>query len=243
MRLLLLFAHPDDEVVAMGGTVKRLTSADHEVIVGLASNGGAGKVVKSGRQEMGKYGSVGKLREAELARSCRILGISQWQVLGYQDGEITNKQVWGKLKDDFVSLIDKFEPEGVVTFDHSGWYYHLDHVGVSVAAVLAAREAQHRVETVWFNLFRPEGIADRWPYVYGEALPVTHEVNIGRVVNDKVQAVQAHRSQGLGRLVRALQAGEMGTEYFQLVKASRRGRQFLAQQNIFKQVRREKSID
>ena len=67
---------------------------------------------------------------------------------------------------DLIDRIEKYQPEIVVTFDHSGWYFHLDHVGVSIATLRAVQRAKHKVAALLFTLFHPPGIKIKWPYVY-----------------------------------------------------------------------------
>jgi LmbE family N-acetylglucosaminyl deacetylase len=221
VRSLFLLAHPDDETVAAGGTIRRLADNGDEVIVVLATKGEAGE------------GSEKRLKE--FREACKILGIKEIEILKYKDGRINNQIVWGSLELDFIDQIEKHKPEVVVTFDHSGWYFHLDHVGVSLAALRAVQRAKHKVEALLFTLFHPPGIKIRWPYVYQEKLPVTHEVDIKKVLKAKVAAVKAHRSQKM-RFLPFLRAGRMNKEYFQLVLASQKGKRLFENDKIFKKI-------
>jgi len=229
VRYLFLLAHPDDETVAAGGTIRRLADNGDEVIVVLITAGEEGKV--KGK----KVKEARKIRRQELDKACKILGIGKMEILDYKDGEINNKMVWGSLELDFIDQIEKHKPEVVVTFDHSGWYFHLDHVGVSLAALRAVQRAKHKVEALLFTLFHPPGIKIRWPYVYQKKLPVTHEVEIKKVLKAKVAAVKAHRSQKM-RFLPFLKAGRMNKEYFQLVLASKKGKQMFKEHKVFKTV-------
>jgi LmbE family N-acetylglucosaminyl deacetylase len=217
MRFLFLLAHPDDETVAGGGTMRLLAEAGHEVRVVLATSGQAGEVAAAAKAELVKWGSIDKLRREELKKACRVLGVKDYKILDFVDGEITNRMVWGKLKAAFMGEIEAYKPDVVITFDHSGWYFHLDHVGVSIAALWAVREAKHKTKTLAFNVFRPEGIAEKWPYVYSHSLPVTHRVDIRPVIQKKRLALLAHKSQGLERLIKLVDRGKLEEEYFQAV--------------------------
>jgi len=224
MKYLCFFAHPDDEVVAGGGTIRQLADNGDEVVVVLATDGGGS----------GKKGADAKTRKKELADSCRILGVKEFKILKYKDGEITNSQVWGEMTEEFIVLIEQYKPEAVMTFDHSGWYFHLDHVGVSLAALRAVQKSNHQVDVLLFNLFHPPGTKSRWPYVYQKKLPVTHEVDIRKVKEIKIEAIKAHQSQQLPFMVWL--PGGMDKEYFQLVLASKKGKIWLEKSKIFKKV-------
>ena len=226
MKYLYLLAHPDDEVVASGGTIRKLVNNGDQVRVVLATKGQAGKGANK--------------RIEEFKKSCEILGVSDYKLLGYQDGEINNKLVWGRLEQDFIDEINSYKPEAVVTFDHSGWYFHLDHVGVSLAGVRGVDKAQHKVEVVLFSLFQPPGIKSRWKYVYADKLPVTHRVDIEDVLEVKMKAVMAHKSQKITFLpylaLGKLHKKYFDHEYFQVALASKRGRKMLEGSDIFREI-------
>lgn len=240
MKYLFLLAHPDDEAVAAGGTIRRLADQGDEIIVVLATRGEGGirplkPVNKDYSGLNGIHHSNIDIRREEFKRSCEILGISKTEILKYKDGKISNQLVWGRLELDFVDRIEKYKPEVVITFDHSGWYFHLDHVGVSIAALRAVQRAEHKVQAMLFMLFHPPGIKIKWPYVYQKKLPITHVVEIGKVVDKKVAAIKAHQSQSMSFLP-YLESGKMSREYFQLVLATKKGKEWFNESKIFKKI-------
>ncbi len=223
MRYLFLLAHPDDEVVSAGGTIRRLVDQGDEVKVVLATDGGGSE----------KSGASVENRRREFEKSCSILGVKKFKILKFRDGEINNKLVWGKLELALIDEVEEYKPDVVITFDHSGWYFHLDHVGVSLASMRAVQRSKHKVQALFFSLFHPPGIRLRWKYVYQEKLPITHEVDIRSVVKKKVKAVKAHESQKIGFLP-LLREGKMNTEYFQLVLASGKGEKCFSRHRVFR---------
>ncbi|KKS80522.1 MAG: hypothetical protein UV54_C0004G0010 [Candidatus Beckwithbacteria bacterium GW2011_GWA2_43_10] len=217
MKYLFLLAHPDDEAVAAGGTIRLLANQGDEIIVVLATS------------------PEEKTRITEFKKSCEILGVRQFKLLKFKDGEINNKLVWGKLELQLIEQVEKYQPEAVITFDHSGWYFHLDHVGVSIAALRAVQRAKYKTQALLFILFHPPGIKIKWPYVYQKKLPVTHAVNIKNVLKQKTAAIKAHKSQYFGFLPSML-LGRMSKEYFQLVLATRKGKKWFNKSEIFKKL-------
>ncbi len=224
MKYLFLLAHPDDEAVAAGGTIRLLANRGEEITVVLATKG-----------EAGPSTALGVNRINEFKKSCQILGVSKFKILNFKDGEINNKLVWGELELKFIEAIEKFNPDVVMSFDHSGWYFHLDHVGVSIATMRAVQRAIHKAQPLLFMLFHPPGIKLRWPYVYQQPLPVTHMVEVKSVIRQKIQAIKAHQSQYLGFLPSML-LGRMNKEYFQLVLATKKGKMWFNKSEVFKKV-------
>ena len=243
MKYLFILAHPDDETVAPGGTIRRLADNKDEVKVVMATAGGAGpgiRRVKSVKDsdDSGAFApeKLVEVRRQEFLKACKILGVKETKILSFKDGELNNNLVWGEMELTFIDEIEEYKPEVVVTFDHSGWYFHLDHVAVSISTMRAVQRSKHKVEALLFNIFHPPGIKMRWPYVYQEKLPITHEVDIKSVMKDKIKAVKAHKSQGLKFLVGSLMSGRLNKEYFQLVLGSKKGKKMFEKHEVFKKI-------
>jgi len=236
MKYLFLLAHPDNEMIGSGGTIRKLANEGHEVIVILATDGAAGIVPGVTDAEIKKAGGVSKLRKKEFIKSCEILGVRESRILDFKDGHITNEMVWGDLTETYIELIDEIKPDVVITFDHSGWYFHLDHIAVSIAATRAVQRAEHQVDVLLFVLNRPLSASTKWKYVYAKAQPVTHEVDISDVLKDKIKAMEAHKSQNITGLEDHLKTIKAPRERYQLAHATKVGKQILKKSKIFKTI-------
>jgi LmbE family N-acetylglucosaminyl deacetylase len=215
MRILCIFAHPDDESAGIGGTIALLTQAGHEVHIISATDGNAGECMEKAQDNLKQHNNhLGSLRREEFSRACNILGATS-QVLAFTDGGITNQDVWGALTLEFISQIDAYKPDILITFDHTGWYYHLDHVGVSIAVTLAAQQCQHR--NFAFLLSHVKMSSTKWRYCFPDVLPTTHSVSIDTVKERKLAAIEAHTSQDLDVMKQHLHQENVPPELFQLI--------------------------
>lgn len=149
MRLLAVFAHPDDESFGPGGTLAFYARQGVEVHLICATRGEVGNIPES---LMGKEGSVAELREAELRCAAYQLGLEQVHFLDYRDsgmqGSEDNKhpeclaiapldEVAAKI----TELIRQIKPHVVITFDPQGGYLHPDHIATHQATVVAFHAA------------------------------------------------------------------------------------------------------
>ena len=116
--VLAVFAHPDDESLACGGTLARLSDLGATVVLLCASRGELGFVSDP---LLVPSGNLGSIRTNELYAAARVLGLHTVLVLDHPDGY---------LDVDIVATIRQFEPDAVITFDEDGLYWHVDHVGV-----------------------------------------------------------------------------------------------------------------
>lgn len=193
MTYLFIFAHPDDETVACAGTISRLLKAGERVIVVSVTDGSAGEVIESAKELYGAMATP-DIRKLEFENVMTHLEVQEFKIMNFADGTINNIQVWGQLKESIIALFNEYRPDFVITFDHSGWYYHLDHVGVSIATTLAYHDEKTSVKALLYSHFRPG--TGKWNYNYSEEMPVTHEVQV-LDLQHKLTACELHKSQEL----------------------------------------------
>src|SRR5215217_3931090 len=85
MRLLGLYAHPDDETFCTGGTFARYAERGAEVMVVSATRGEAGQIRDAG---IAMRRTIGQVRERELRLACTGLGVQAVRCLDYRDGAL-----------------------------------------------------------------------------------------------------------------------------------------------------------
>ena len=148
--IVFFHAHPDDEAIATGGTMAKMASEGHRVVLVTATRGELGEVPEGALVE-GE--SLGEHRERELALASEALGVSRLEFLGYRDsgmlGESTNEDsvsFWqADLEEASRRLASILEEESAVvltTYDEHGGYGHPDHVQVHRVGVRAAEIAK-----------------------------------------------------------------------------------------------------
>lgn len=136
MKALLIFAHPDDETFGCGGTIAKLVKEGVTVNLITATTGQAGQT--------GEYGKItpdelGKIREQEHAAAGKILGISNIHYLGLMDGEVSKSSVH-ELVEMLMPLLEKENPDLVITFEKNGASGHPDHKQMSRGATDAFKK-------------------------------------------------------------------------------------------------------
>jgi N-acetyl-1-D-myo-inositol-2-amino-2-deoxy-alpha-D-glucopyranoside deacetylase len=124
--VLGIFAHPDDESLACGGTLARLADAGASVVVVCASRGEAGSISDPA---LVPDGDLGLVRVRELADAAAVLGVSEVIVLDHPDGDLRWEHV-PELHAELIALIQRFRPDAIITFAEDGLYWHLDHIGI-----------------------------------------------------------------------------------------------------------------
>jgi N-acetyl-1-D-myo-inositol-2-amino-2-deoxy-alpha-D-glucopyranoside deacetylase len=233
--VLAIFAHPDDESLACGGTLARLADAGTRVVLLCASRGEAGSVSDPTLVPDGDLGSV---RTQELRNAAAILGIAEAIVLDHPDGDLRWDDV-PELHAEIVAAIQRYRPDAVITFAEDGLYWHLDHIGVHERTYTAVRSLGHDAPPLYYVTIR-EGVmgeivqaahakggvppdATFWgipPEVFGHsAKSPSFKVDVRDWVPRKLAALRCHRTQVGGRNPIAWIDDEdarnwLGVEYF-----------------------------
>ena len=133
-RLACVFAHPDDETFAAGGTIAKLAAANDRIDLFCATDGDAGK--NSGIP-VSSRGDLGARRRVELAAAARILGIASLSTPGHGDGVLRDVDP-DRLVGEIVFFVRRHRPEVMLTFGPEGApTQHRDHRVISRAATAA----------------------------------------------------------------------------------------------------------
>jgi LmbE family N-acetylglucosaminyl deacetylase len=148
---MAVHAHPDDEALGTGGVFARYADEGLRTVLVTCTNGELGD--GEGGVKPGEPGhdeaAVVALRAEELKASCAILGISHLEVLGYRDSGMDGwpqNSVAGAFWTTPVSavaerlgeLMERYQPQVVVTYDEHGLYGHPDHIQAHRVTMAAA---------------------------------------------------------------------------------------------------------
>jgi LmbE family N-acetylglucosaminyl deacetylase len=134
-RVLGLFAHPDDEVFCVGGTIARCAAAGATTAIVSLTRGEAGQIRDATAATRRTLGAV---RAAELARSGGALGVDQVTCLDLGDGRL-GKRPLAAVAATARTMIARFRPDVVVTFGPDGATGHPDHAMSCLATAEAVR--------------------------------------------------------------------------------------------------------
>lgn len=135
LRVLGLFAHPDDEVFCVGGTIARAGAAGAETAIVSLTEGEAGEIRDS---TVATRRTLGATRAKELMASSAALGVAHTKCLDLGDGNLA-RMAFTELVERVQVTLESFDPDVVVTFGDDGGFGHPDHMFSSLAT-LAARE-------------------------------------------------------------------------------------------------------
>jgi len=209
--ILAVFAHPDDESLACGGTLARAADAGAKVVLLCATRGERGSICDA---TLVPDGDLGRVRTGELAAAAAVLGIADVILLDHPDGDLRWSDV-PRLHDEIVAALQRHRPDAVITFDEDGLYWHLDHIGIHERTVTAVGSLGDYAPPLYFVTL-PNGAmrhvveaahakggappdSSLWgiaPDVFGfETEPPTFSIDVRAWVGRKLAALRCHRTQ------------------------------------------------
>lgn len=125
MNVLIVVAHPDDEVLGMGGTIKKLSKKNKIILC----------VVSEGATAQYKDKKMIKVRRDSCKKTAKILGISQTIFLDYPDMRLNLSHL--DINKKLEEIIEKYRPEIVYTAPKND--LNLDHQMVFNSTLVACR--------------------------------------------------------------------------------------------------------
>jgi LmbE family N-acetylglucosaminyl deacetylase len=256
LTLMAVHAHPDDESSSTGGILARYSDEGVRTIVVTCTNGefGDGPAGVKPGEDGHDTADVAQTRLAELREACKHLGVTELELLGYHDSgmpewEYRNRpDAFCNIPLDEVAgrigvLIERYQPQVVVTYDPDGAYQHPDHLQASRAAITAVERSSVPAKLYLTAMRRSD-----WQRI-GEALRaageeigdwelteeeerqsrasearITTTVEIGAVLERKRAALLAHGSQisesWFSKIPAEVAASVFGVEHFIRVRDS-----------------------
>ena len=202
MRILGITSHPDDEVGAFGGTLLLYNSRGVETFVICLTPGQAA----TNRGNAQSDEELAALRRAEFAASCKILQVTDAQILDYPDGAL-NRTDFHTVVGDLTRRVREIKPHVILTMGPEGAITgHPDHSMASIFATMAfhwaARKdcypeqlkdslAPHQTQKLYYHT-APFILPDRPPV---SPPPCTTTIDIASFLDTKIKAFQAHTTQ------------------------------------------------
>lgn len=229
MTILVVAAHPDDEVLGCGGTIARYTSAGHDVHLAILGEGITSRHLSRAEASSAEMGRL----QADARAAGAMLGARQVVFGGLPDNRFDEVALLDVVKQ-VETWVKELRPEAVYT--HHPGDLNVDH-GVTFRAVLTAtRPVDARVAVPDLYAFE---VPSSTEWAFQRIEPVFRPnvfVEIGDTLDQKIAAMECYQSERRGaphprspEMLRAAAArwgsiaGMAAAEPFELIRSLRRG--------------------
>jgi LmbE family N-acetylglucosaminyl deacetylase len=220
--VVFFHAHPDDEALLTSGTMAKLASQGHRVVLVVATAGEAG-LAASG---LSADGRLGDRRLQELRASAQALGVHRLEVLGYADSGLAAEPTApppagrlprladadaGAVAAQVAQILAAERASVLTSYDAAGGYGHPDHLAVhrigALAAELAGTPVVLEATVPRDRLLAAARAVNRllprsrkvdlapWARAYSGAAEITHCIDVRAQSPARRASMRAHASQ------------------------------------------------
>jgi len=190
--VVVLHAHPDDEAIFTGATIRRLADRGARVVLVTATAGEVGTPRTPVRD-------LARTRLAELEQAAQTLGVERLVLLGRRDSGLPGwesadhpralvRSDLQALARTVAALVEAERAEAVVAYDADGIYGHPDHVAVHLVGRYAALLAG---ATSYDATVDREHLHFAGAHLLDDAVKPTSRPTYGRVTAEITTAVAA----------------------------------------------------
>lgn len=181
MRILVVAAHPDDELLGLGGTIARHADEGDEVVCAVASEGATTR-----------YGAEGTLSLEDAGRAAaKILGAREIRFVGLPDQRLDVLPILDVIQT-VERVVDEVAPD--VVYTHHWGDVNRDHRVVSEAVMVACRPVGDRHAHSVYLFETPSSTEWSWPDSNAAFVP-NHFVDVTATVERKLAAMACYASE------------------------------------------------
>jgi LmbE family N-acetylglucosaminyl deacetylase len=184
--ILILAAHPDDEVLGCGGTVAKLADEGATIHVAFLADGVFSRLGESNEQQKELH-----VRRAAAERACDILGVKSVSFGDFPDNRMDTVALLDITKT-VEALVVRHHPN--IVFTHHAGDVNIDHRRMHEAVVTACRpQCDHPVKTLLcFEV--PSSTEWQFPGSAPAFVP-NWFVNISKTLDRKLAALDAYAAE------------------------------------------------
>ena len=196
MKILVLAAHPDDEVLGMGGTIKKLSKKGNDIKIIFMSTGilsrrkTESKVSKQvfTKDWMEKNESKLKSLRGDAKRAGKILGVNEIEFMDFPDNEMDivstlmiTKSIENSIKD--------FKPNVIYTTPQND--VNVDHQKVFASTLVATRPYKNSILQEVISYEIPSSTEWFFPSQFSPNI----FVDISKEFTSKIKAIKAYKTE------------------------------------------------
>lgn len=191
-KILVVVAHPDDETLGMGASIRKFTEWGDEVSVLSLTDGCASRLSSAELMEV-RYGGqyqVDENKSDEFSTACAMLGVNQAAILEYVDQTLDSYPRVVLVKD-VERVLEAINPD--IVYTHNENDLNLDHTITAQVVEVATRPMGNHNVTEVYSFSIPEStMVSTGGY---SANPKIYEELSENHVSSKIAALSRYQSE------------------------------------------------
>ena len=185
-KILVVAAHPDDELLGLGGTVRRLANAGKEIHAVILAEG---ITSRSDKRDEADQKELLELKE-DAKRAAEIVGYQSIEFCGFPDNRMDEVDLLDIIK--VVSkYVEKYQPDTIFTHHHGD--LNIDHRCTCEAVLTACRPVgDYGVKRIY--AFETPSSTE-WNYIYEKPFTPNVYFDVTDTLEAKVRGMDCYRSE------------------------------------------------
>lgn len=186
MKVLVVAAHPDDEVLGCGGTMARLAAEGHEVYLSIVAEGMTSRSASRADADVVQLQAL----FARARQAAGLLGVKETVLHGLPDNRLDSLPLLEVIKV-IEELVRRISPYRIYT--HHPGDLNIDHQVVSRAVLTATRPMPGCAVREVYQFEVPS--STEWAFQQGSSFQPNTFVNISETLERKLQAMACYESE------------------------------------------------
>ncbi|MBI2356795.1 PIG-L family deacetylase [Candidatus Dojkabacteria bacterium] len=129
--ILVIYPHPDDEILTTGGFIKKY-SKDRNITWVILSKGEKG--TPNGNVDL----NLKEIRSEEAKKISKLLNVKTFTQYDFEDNGMEKQR--DNLEKEIIKITESYQPDLIITYDLAGLYGHPDHIVTSEIVTKIAKE-------------------------------------------------------------------------------------------------------
>ncbi len=185
-KILVVAAHPDDELLGVGGTVRRLSDEGNEVYALIMAEG---ITSRSDKREESDFNELDALKE-DSRKACETVGYKDVEFCGLPDNRMDSLDLLDVIKK-LTPYIEKYSPEIIFTHHHGD--LNIDHRITNEAVLTCTRPMLGEKVRKIYAFETPS--STEWNYNYTEPFTPNVYYDITQTVDFKIKGMDCYKSE------------------------------------------------
>lgn len=185
-RVLVFAAHPDDELLGLGGTIRRLVNEGVEARAVILAEG---ITSRSDKRELANNDELKELQD-DARKAATIVGYSTIDFCGLPDNRMDGCELLDIIK--IVSkYVNKYKPDTIFTHHHGD--LNIDH-RITCEAVLTVCRPVNEYDVKRIYAFETPSSTE-WNYTYDESFRPNVYFNVSNTLEAKIDGMACYKSE------------------------------------------------
>ncbi|RDB57672.1 GlcNAc-PI de-N-acetylase [Paraeggerthella hongkongensis] len=185
-KILVVAAHPDDELLGEAGTIRRFVDEGVEAHALILAEGLTSRAATRDECDMGELKSL----RSDASAAAEVVGYSTIDFCGFPDNRMDSVDLLDVIKT-VSKFIEKYEPDTIFTHHHGD--LNVDHRITCDAVLTACRPVGEYTVKRIYAFETPS--SSEWNYNYTDPFKPNVFVDVSKTIAAKIEGMTKYRSE------------------------------------------------